>query len=220
MAFLQARRVMLVAHSLVILSALTFSQVVSAHSGRANADGCHAGSQPYHCHGAGKAKSRAASDSSRYDRKEYGNWADTDGDCKSTRPEVLERLNVGQIRYSLNGCRVVSGRWYGVFSGQYFYEAKQMDIDHILPVALAHRLGANAWPKTKKCQFFNDPANLIPVSARLNRAKGAKGPGQWLPPSEAYHCEYVTRFLRVGLKYGLISGDYRTRIDMVRERVC
>ena len=27
---------------------------VHAHSGRTNADGCHAGSQPYHCHGSKK----------------------------------------------------------------------------------------------------------------------------------------------------------------------
>ena len=80
--------------------------------------------------------------SSGYDRKAYGSWADTDGDCKSTRHEVLEQLNTGRLRYSANGCRVVSGRWFGVFSGQYFYDAQDMDIDHVFPVALADRLGA------------------------------------------------------------------------------
>ena len=54
---------------------------------------------------------------SGYDRKAYGSWADTDGDCKSTRHEVLEQMNIGQLRFSVNGCRVVTGRWFGVFSG-------------------------------------------------------------------------------------------------------
>ena len=145
-----------------------------AHSGRTNADGCHAGSKPYHCHGSRESVSSPEANSSGYDRKAYGSWADTDGDCKSTRHEVLEQLNTGQLRYSANGCRVVSGRWFGVFSGQYFYDAQDMDIDHVFPVALADRLGARNWPSVKKREFFNDPANLLPVDKSLNRSKGAK----------------------------------------------
>ena len=33
---------------------------VAAHSGRTNADGCHAGSQPYHCHNSGGGSSSRA----------------------------------------------------------------------------------------------------------------------------------------------------------------
>ena len=193
---------------------------VHAHSGRTNADGCHAGSQPSHCHGSKRPVSSYEASSSGYERKAYGSWADTDGDCKSTRHEVLEQLNTGQLRYSANGCRVVSGRWFGVFSGQYFYDAQDMDIDHVFPVALADRLGARNWPSVKKREFFNDPANLLPVDKSLNRSKGAKDPTQWLPPNSSYRCEYATRFLRVGLRYGLVDATYRARIDRVRGKVC
>ena len=200
--------------------ALVFVAVdVSAHPGRTNGDGCHAGSQAYHCHGKNRGVG-ADQTSGSYDRPSYGSWADADGDCKSTRHELLEQMNIGQLRYSTDGCRVVAGRWFGVFSGQYFYKARDMDIDHVFPIALADRLGARNWPREKKRLFFNDPANLLPVSASLNRSKGAKDPVQWLPPNRAFHCEYVTRFLRVGLKYRLIEGGYRTRLNIVRDQVC
>ena len=95
-----------------------------------------------------------------------------------------------------------------------------MDIDHVFPVALADRLGARNWPSAKKRQFFNDPANLLPVDKSLNRSKGAKDPTQRLPPNTSYRCEYVNRFLRVGLKYGLVDATFRARIDGVRGKVC
>ena len=39
------------------------------------------------------------------------------------------------------------------------------------------------------------------VSATLNRNNGAQGPDSWLPRNERLHCQYVTRFYRVLLKY-------------------
>lgn len=36
--------------SSVLLTSLSTSNVLDAHSGGLNAQGCHAGSQPYHCH--------------------------------------------------------------------------------------------------------------------------------------------------------------------------
>lgn len=218
---------------------LFISSVAIAHSGRTDATGCHAGSQPRHCHGVkgsasskpaasggySRSKPAASGGNSRdsyggYDRDSYGGWWDDDRDCKNTRHETLESQNIGQIRYSANGCRVVAGRWNGVYSGKTFYDAKQLDADHIFPVALADVLGARRWSKDKKRAFYNDPANVIAVSASLNRQKGAKGPTQWLPPNRAYRCEYVTRFLRIGLKYKLISSNYKNEIDRVRSRVC
>ena len=36
-----------------LLTVLTLTTPAFAHSGRTNAQGCHAGSQPYHCHNSG-----------------------------------------------------------------------------------------------------------------------------------------------------------------------
>lgn len=205
----------------LVVLVISFCHHSSGHSGRTNSEGCHSGSRPYHCHKPKSPNSEAAvPEAIKFHRDDYGTWSDLDGDCKSTRHEILEQLNIGRLSYSANGCRVVSGRWFGVFSGQYFYNAQDMDIDHVFPVSLADRLGARNWPSVKKSQFFNDPANLLPVDKSLNRSKGAKDPTQWLPPNTSYRCEYVTRFLRVGLKYGLVDATYRARIDRVRGKVC
>ena len=40
----------------------------------------------------------------------------------------------------------------------------------------------------------------------MNRQKGAKGPLEWLPPRESFHCQYVTRFKRALIIYGLELG--------------
>ena len=40
----------------------------------------------------------------------------------------------------------------------------------------------------------------------MNRQKGAKGPLEWRPPRERFHCQYVTRFKRVLITYGLELG--------------
>ena len=38
-----------------LLTVLTLTTPAFAHSGRTNAQGCHAGSQPYHCHNSAPA---------------------------------------------------------------------------------------------------------------------------------------------------------------------
>ena len=59
---------------------------------------------------------------------------------------------------------------------------------------------------SKREQFADDPVNLFAVEARVNRQKGAKGPLEWMPPRESFHCQYVTRFKRVLITYGLELG--------------
>lgn len=52
---------------------------------------------------------------------------------------------------------------------------------------------------TKK--FANVPANLLSVEASLNRQKGAKGLGEWLPPKN--QCQYILRFYRIVKLYSV-----------------
>ena len=52
------------------------------------------------------------------------------------------------------------------------------------------------------------------VSAKENRAKGAKGPGEYMPPREEYHCEYAQRWIAISQKYGLwISKDDKSALE-------
>jgi len=38
---------------------------------------------------------------------------------------------------------------------------------------------------------------LLSVSASENRKKGAKGPDEYLPPNQAFHCEYVAIWIKI-----------------------
>ncbi|WP_236079024.1 HNH endonuclease family protein [Marinobacter nauticus] len=48
--------------------------------------------------------------------------------------------------------------------------AAEVDIDHVVPLNWAWGHGASSWPRQKREKFANDPVNLIPVEASLNRS--------------------------------------------------
>lgn len=133
----------------------------------------------------------------RYDRDLYGGWADQDGDCQNTRHEVLELLSTGAVSKTGDGCAVVRGRWLDPYTGEVERVARDLDVDHLVPLAWAHPRGAYAFEPAKKRAFSNDARNLFATKAAVNREKGAKGPLEWLPPNESFQCEYVTRFERI-----------------------
>jgi len=137
-----------------------------------------------------------------YDRDEFGDgWADVDKDCQNTRHEILAQMSTQTVRYTSNGCTVKSGKWISPFTNHVFYDASDLDVDHLFPLALAWERGAYAWDYDKRVRFANDPVNLWPVEAKLNRSKGAKPIAEWLPPEN--ECQYVARYARVAKMYGL-----------------
>ena len=82
-------------------------------------------------------------------------------------------------------------------------KASDVDIDHIVSLAHAHRHGADNWTKAQRRIFANDFENLLVVDDATNRAKSDKAPHEWLPPQKNYWCEYGQRWERVKNKYGL-----------------
>jgi len=148
-----------------------------------------------------------------YDRDLYGGWRDEDGDCQDTRQEVLIAESITPVQLDSRGCRVVSGTWFDPFTGQTFTNPGDLDIDHFIPLAEAHRSGASRWPPQLRRQFANDlswPGSLIAVSASANRSKGARDPAEWLPPNEEFHCEYVRTWVITKAYWGL-AMDGRER---------
>jgi hypothetical protein len=151
----------------------------------------------------------------KYSRSQFGSgWADTNRDCQNSRMEALISQSIGEIQYkSSKKCKVKAGKWISTFTGKTIYSASSIDIDHVVPLSWAWKHGAYKWPKNKRVQFANDPANLLSVEAKLNRQKGDKGMDKWLPPKNK--CQYISRFLRVYKKYNLSltsseSSDYKT----------
>jgi len=78
-----------------------------------------------------------------------------------------------------------------------------VQIDHIVPLALAWDMGANDWPVAQRIRFANDPANLLAVQGQANQDKGDSQPALWMPPNAAFHCQYAMQFIAVSRGYGL-----------------
>ena len=143
--------------------------------------------------------------SKEYNRSHFGGWIDADSDCQNTRHEVLALQSTVAPVWSADGCRVIHGRWISAYTGNIHSDASRLDIDHVVPLAWAWMHGASQWPETKRIKFSNDPANLLPVEASLNRSKGALGLNDWLPPKNK--CQYAARFHRIVRLYGLDTSD-------------
>ena len=157
----------------------------------------------------------------RYDRSLFGGWADEDGDCRTTRHEVLAELSTVQVRWSADGCEVERGRWIDPYTGRVHLDAGGLDVDHVVPLAYAWARGADGWDEDARERFANDPANLLPVEAGVNRSKGSRGPLAWLPPDEEHRCQYLLRFARVARGHGLrLPPDEEQKVEALTGEVC
>lgn len=152
-------------------------------------------------------KTDTQSNSTQYTRLSFNHWIDADKDCLNTRHELLMQQSTDITRTGNNKCTINRGRWLDPYTGKTFYKASDVDVDHIVPLKWAWENGAYKWSQSKREKFANDPANLLVVENSVNRAKGAKGVLDWLPPLKSFHCQYVLRFNRVIKNYGLTVSD-------------
>jgi hypothetical protein len=155
----------------------------------------------------------------RYDyrRAAYGDaWTD-DNDAPGghngcdTRDDILNRDLVDKTYVFIKHCpdAVATGTLHDPYTnatinfhrGPKVGEAVQ--IDHIVPLALAWDMGANDWPIAQRIRFANDPANLLAVQGQANQDKGDDQPALWMPPNAAFHCQYAMQFIAVSRGYGL-----------------
>jgi hypothetical protein len=207
---------------------------LSAHPGSLDINGGHYYGNSYHCHMTGcempdtfdisRPGGRDSLLSNRREREKFFNeddWSfeqDYDGDCQSTRQELLILTSIGEIRYTNpRNCVVRTGRWIDEYTGKEFTVATQLDVDHIIPRMYAHTHGGDAWPAQKKLQFSNDPMNMVLVERREIRRKRDRGPNRYLPREE-FQCEYVRLWDAIADKYDLrIEGSDRGAINDVLE---
>lgn len=209
------------------------------HGGGLDSRGCHNSSDTgrYHCHqgrldgrsfrseaaardalggGGGRTESASRRAGGAYDRDAYGDWRDADGDCQSTRDEVLIE-HARSYELGPEGCDVVDGVWRGPYTGERLTNPSQVHIDHVVPLKEVHISGAASWPPAKKRRFANDSRNLLPAEAGANMSKGASGPADWLP--DRNRCAYVERWARVKREYQLdMDRAERQAIQRVNRR--
>lgn len=131
-----------------------------------------------------------------YRREAYAYWLDRNGDCRDTRATVLARDSLDPVTWDAKGCRVLSGRWRDPWSGWETNDPSALDIDHLVPLAEAHRSGADRWDTARRADFANDlsvtPRSLVPDQASLNRSKADRDPVDWLPPDWRTWCSYAS----------------------------
>jgi hypothetical protein len=165
-----------------------------------------------------KNRIRSKDHSQKYDRRSFNHWIDEDGDCLNTRHEVLLKQSALPVSFK-TACIIEGGLWKDLYSGEQFTSAKNLQIDHLVPLKWAWDHGANNWTAKKRKLFANDEANLFTVNASVNNEKGTMGPTLWLPPETQFHCDYLTQFVMILESYKLILTSnehdiiYRMKID-------
>lgn len=133
-----------------------------------------------------------------YDRKEWKHWI---GSPCDTREQVLK--SAGQNVQTDSSCKAISGTWDDPYTAgqQNITVAKELDIDHVIPLGYANRHGGSEWSASKKQEFANDTSQLWAVSAKENRSKSDKGPSEYMPGDN--QCQYAQVWVQTASKYGL-----------------
>ena len=111
---------------------------------------------------------------------------------------------------------------------------REVQVDHVVPLAAAWDLGAADWPADRRRDFANDPLELLAVSAAENEAKSDLLPGDWRvclrdagrcrrarppvwTPRPAIRCALAQRYVAVCTAYSLpVTADDAVALrDMV-----
>ena len=98
--------------------------------------------------------SATAGELPKYDRDSFGGWLDTDRDYQNTRHELLQKLSTAVIRLFQNTCRVLRGRWFDPYNGQIFFDSRELDIDHLVPLKYNWDRGAYKWSRVRQLSFL------------------------------------------------------------------
>ncbi|GHH77312.1 hypothetical protein GCM10017772_37970 [Promicromonospora soli] len=137
-----------------------------------------------------------------YSRDLFPHWINQGNNC-NTRETVLKRdadsITVG------SDCSATSGRWYSYYDGATWYQASDLDIDHIVALAEAWRSGARHWTTSERQSFANDLSGpqLIAVTDNVNQSKGDQDPSTWQPPLSSARCAYSKWWIHTKYRWGL-----------------
>jgi hypothetical protein len=146
-----------------------------------------------------------------YSRDEFGPaWADTDHNGCDTRNDILARDLEGEtFKPGTQNCVVATGTLADNYTGLTIHfirgnaTSPQVQIDHIVALSDAWQKGAQQLSPDQRKHLANDPLNLMAADGPTNSAKGDKDAATWLPPNNAFRCEYVARQTAVKAKYQL-----------------
>lgn len=154
--------------------------------------------------------------STGYERDSFGSsWPDIDNNGCDTRNDILAAHMV-EVKTS-DGCKVKSGVLKDSYTGEIINFSSDrsgggVDIDHVVALSAGWKTGMSDASSEMRESFANDPLNLLPVDAGLNRFKSDKDASEWLPSYgksngsgvvAEFDCPYVARQIAVKTKYSL-----------------
>jgi hypothetical protein len=100
---------------------------------------------------------------------------------------------------------LMGGVVYGPYTGRYFDNDRETDIEHIVAASEGHDSGLCAASASKRRQFATDQLNLTLAAPEVNRcAAGGKcgfDPAEWMP--EKNKCWFANRIVQIKTKYEL-----------------
>lgn len=167
--------------------------------------------------------------SEKYNRKKhFGRWVNdpTDDQCWNTRAKVLIRDSEVPVTFKPGSdCVVEKGRWRDPYTGTTITEARGVQIDHFVPLKNSYISGGWKWEPLKKCMYANFLSNdfhLLAVDARENMSKGDDTPEMYMPPNDAFTCDYLQRWLKVKLIWSLAMqpGEALAIEDLLTQNHC
>jgi hypothetical protein len=126
----------------------------------------------------------------------------------NTRDDILRR-DLQNLVVRRGTCYAQSGTLVDPYSGVIIdfvrspETSKAIEIDHVVALADAWYKGARSWDPQRRLDFANDPRNLLAVSPKANFDKAFRDAASWLPPNEAFRCDFVARQIEVKAAYGL-----------------
>lgn len=145
----------------------------------------------------------------KYDRDAFGSGWASDSDGCSTRERVLMRDLTDVTMRDDRACKVHTGelspdpytRKLVPFDS--VSDPQAVQIDHVVPLSVAWKMGAHAWTDEQRKAFSNDMQNLVAADGPANSSKGDKTPDKWLPAPVDSQCSYATTYTEVSVKYRL-----------------
>ena len=144
--------------------------------------------------------------SEKYYRKLfYDSWGIDEYGC-NTRERILNRDLKNTV---LIGCKVQSGTLIDPYTGKTieFVRGQEtsslVQIDHVVALSNAWSTGAYKLGSNTRYELSQDPLNLLAVEGQANQDKSDASADVWLPPNEAFRCQYVARQISIKYKYHL-----------------
>ena len=184
----------------------------------------------------GKLTVTAEAGTTQYSTAKFKPWGDLDGDCQSTKQEVLIQESSDGVAYkSFPLCTVALGTWTSPYDGQHFPEhPTYMAVDHRVSLQEAWQSGSYWWSTATRERFANDLGyahTLVAVSKTADAAKGDSDPAGWLPTHPSRQCSYALAWIQVKYRWNLtvdpsekaallqvLEGDCRARTVVIPAR--